>query len=725
VLKGRGKQADVPLRKKLVFSLITTVLFFTLLEAGLALFGVRPRLRQEDPFVGFVSSIPLFVEGRDADGRPLMVTADNKRGIFNVQQFPRDKPPGTYRIFCLGGSTTYGRPYSDATSFSSWLRELLPVADPGRRWEVINAGGISYASYRVARLTDELLEYDPDLFVVYTGHNEFLEERTYGDLRDMPGPLKAAVGLLARTRTWAALSALLNRFRPRPAAESEGRSLLPNEVQAKLDHSAGLDLYERDDPLRDGIIAHYRFSLNRMAEVIRAAGADIVFITPASNLKDFSPFKSQHSDGLEESQRARSEALLAEVRTRMRASEWEEALELSDEALEIDPRFADLHYRRGEALLALGRVEDAEASLRRARDEDVCPLRALSSMQAVVAEVAKKNDAPLVDFAGLVEELTRMKVGHPIAGAGFFLDHVHPTIEGHRRLAVAVVEALIELGAVQPQADWGEPVIAEVAARVEGTIDPKVHAAALANLALTLAWAGKQEDSWQLAFRALESGSEDPTVLMMAGRHYAVEGKKAEALEFFQRALKAEPGSPVIHSQIGFMRAGWRELEAAAAHFFLASLLWRDNDVYHQQLGFMMAERGRPDIALTSLLEAHRINPANRRIEARITQVRSEIGEDGKRLTPPELDVTRYRSGYPRTLAQTQADDSGRRIPHGIWTEWFDGGGLKRFTDYAGGVPHGVSMSWDEGGKPLERLEYRHGVLTPTPSHGESTEASP
>ena len=45
--------------------------------------------------------------------------------------------PETYRIFCLGGSTTYGRPYNDTTSFAGWLRELLPVADPQRRWEVI------------------------------------------------------------------------------------------------------------------------------------------------------------------------------------------------------------------------------------------------------------------------------------------------------------------------------------------------------------------------------------------------------------------------------------------------------------------------------------------------------------------------------------------------------------------------------------------------------------
>ena len=38
--------------------------------------------------------------------------------------------------------------------------------DPTRNWEVINTGGLSYASYRVAALMEQLVEYQPDLFVI-------------------------------------------------------------------------------------------------------------------------------------------------------------------------------------------------------------------------------------------------------------------------------------------------------------------------------------------------------------------------------------------------------------------------------------------------------------------------------------------------------------------------------------------------------------------------------
>ncbi len=63
-----------------------------------------------------------------------------------MQRFGATKEPEARRLFCIGGSTTYGRPFDDATSFCGWLRGFLERVDPEREWEVVNAGGISYAS---------------------------------------------------------------------------------------------------------------------------------------------------------------------------------------------------------------------------------------------------------------------------------------------------------------------------------------------------------------------------------------------------------------------------------------------------------------------------------------------------------------------------------------------------------------------------------------------------
>jgi hypothetical protein len=197
--------------KKVGFSLIATVGFFLILEAVLAVAGVRPLLYDEDPFVGFSGVVPLFVERTGEDGIRVMATAENRLHLFNRQQFPVRKSPGTTRIFCLGGSTTYGHPYVDSTSFAGWLREFLPAADGSRRWEVINAGGISYASYRVTLLMEELVRYQPDLFIVYCGHNEFLEARTYHSMLATPAPIRDLHSRLAATRTFSVLQRLIRR----------------------------------------------------------------------------------------------------------------------------------------------------------------------------------------------------------------------------------------------------------------------------------------------------------------------------------------------------------------------------------------------------------------------------------------------------------------------------------------------------------------------------------
>ena len=279
---------QLPAWKKALFAVAAFVGFFALLEGLLALAGVKPQLAFEDPYVGFASTIPLYV--RDGDE---YVTSPAKDGWFNVQRFPANKPAETFRIFSVGGSTTFGRPYDDRVSFSGWLREFLPVADPSRNWEVINAGGVSYASYRVAAVMEELADYEPDLFLIYSGHNEFLERRTYEGLIEAPEVVMAAGGLLSQTRIYAAGSQLLGRQQQRKA---DGE-LLAEEVDTMLAHSVGPEDYERDDELRSQILAHYRFNLRRMVEIARGASAEAVLITPASSWKDCAPFKSEASVG--------------------------------------------------------------------------------------------------------------------------------------------------------------------------------------------------------------------------------------------------------------------------------------------------------------------------------------------------------------------------------------------------------------------------------------------
>lgn len=595
----RRRARPLSLRKKLLFAGVLTALLLLLAEALLALVGFEPIGFEGDPYVGFASYSPLFVQQTGRDGNAWMVTAESKLSLFNEQRFPKKKPPRAYRIFCMGGSTTYGHLYEDSTSFCGWLREFLDEADDSRRYEVINAGGISYASYRVARLMEELVRYEPDLFIVYTGQNEFLERRTYASAIETPAPVRTLDSLLMRTRTYSAVRRLVKPSGRQPAS---GEGLLPGEVRAILDSSVGPQAYHRDDRLRERVLEHFRFNLDRMVHIARSAGAQVIFVTPASNLRDCSPFKSEHRAGFSDADLAAFEDLLARAE---RAGDPQQALTHLDHAAAIDDRYADVHYRRARLLWQLGRYPDAKAAFVRARDEDVCPLRALTPMPGIVAEIASAHRVSLVDFAGLIESRSE----HGIPGDDWFLDHVHLSIDGYRMLGLALLDEMTKLGIVQPNASWGDEAIDRVTARVEARLDHRAQAVALRNLSKTLGWAGRKDEADRLALQALELSHEDAEALYQAGNAYYERGDLDRALEHYRRSLEMAPNSWQAHYGIGLVLADRGNIEPAMDHYGQALALNPDFADAHYNLARLYEVRSDLDQAAGHYREAIRIQP--------------------------------------------------------------------------------------------------------------------
>ncbi|MEJ2336911.1 MAG: tetratricopeptide repeat protein, partial [Gemmatimonadales bacterium] len=240
--------------------------------------------------------------------------------------------------------------------------------------------------------------------------------------------------------------------------------------------------------MRDAVLEHFRISLQRMTRIAEESGAEIIFVTPASNIRDFSPFKAEPSAGLD-SARIRQIGLLKEsIAEHLDHQEDDQAADLAIQALAIDPRDAELLFLKGRALLALGKVDEARRAFIAARDEDIAPLRALTPVPGIVAEVASENGNGLVDFAGMIEKSS--PAGIP--GEEHFLDHVHPSIEVNRMLALALVDEMIEMRVATPAPTWDDAVITTITERVNRSVDATANAMALANLSRVLTWAGKQ-----------------------------------------------------------------------------------------------------------------------------------------------------------------------------------------------------------------------------------------
>jgi tetratricopeptide (TPR) repeat protein len=525
----------LPRWKKLLYGLLMAVTCLVLLEALLAVAGVKPLTSRHDPFVGFSAALPHFEERAAIGEPPRMRTARNKLSYLNDQNFAAKKPTGTFRIFCLGDSTTYGQPYDDPTSYVGWLRTLLVTASPSQAWEVVNAGGISYASYRVAALMEELVRYEPDLFVVYTGHNEFLEERTYRDVLRTSSTRRWLTLLAAGTRTGAAMHRLLGSPSHAPPVE------LSADVETMLDRSVGPTSYERDDELRRQIVAHFAVSLRQMIDRARAAGVEIVFIRPASNLKDCGPFLSRPDEGLTDAQRLVWQEHVEAGRSLQAAGRHQDAVREFEEALDVDDWAAEVHYLHGQSLQALERYDESEAALVRAVDEDVCPLRMTSDLAAAFDGVVAERGALALDYHQILRDASRIEVGHAVLGAEYFLDHVHPTIEAHGMLAAELARRLWQAGLLPGDGDLSQATIDASARRVHDQVDPVAHAHAEAELARVLFWAGKQDEAGPLALKSLAYNEDDPRVWLIAGIHLQRLGKTEEAVAHLERALELSP----------------------------------------------------------------------------------------------------------------------------------------------------------------------------------------
>lgn len=457
VVPGGGSDAAVRPRRRtggrrILFPLAAVVLGlspFVAVELAFRALGWGMPDWGEDPFVGFSEVHPLFVLSEDGT----RYTTDRGRlGYFRPESFAAEKPQDEFRIFVLGGSTVQGRPFAIETSFTTWLELSLRAAEPQRRWEVVNCGGVSYASYRLVPILKEVLHYQPNLIILYTGHNEFLEERSYRQIKHLPAVIRWCLEQAARTRTYVLARRAYLRSRGRSEADvAADRPVLGPETDAILEYEGGLEQYRRDDAWRRSVVEHYRYNLRRMVGLAQRAGVPLILVNPVSNLRDCPPLKNQHRDGLSEEQLARWTDLFEQAGRHL-STDIGRSIELLEQARQIDDRHAGLHYALGQCYELVGRIEQAKQAYLRAKEEDVCPLRMIEPMHEALFAVARETGTPVVDVRRLVEQ--RSENGIP--GDYLMLDHVHPSIPCHQLVADALMVEMVREGWVRPSPGWGE-----------------------------------------------------------------------------------------------------------------------------------------------------------------------------------------------------------------------------------------------------------------------------
>ena len=221
------------------------------------------------------------------------------------------------------------------------------------------------------------------------------------------------------------------------------------EVDALLDYRGGLEDYHRDDPWREPVVDHFRWNLDQMVTACREQGIPLVMIRPVSNLLDCPPMKFEDASNLSTDRLAQFHEHWE--RAKASAAMPAESLKELHAALAIDPHHAGASFLLGRLEFETSDYELAREHLTRARDDDVCPLRATTRLLDAFHEVTHARSVLAVDAEALFSGLSE----HGIVGNQWLVDHVHPKIEGHQRLGEALAERIIGAGYfVATQNDW-------------------------------------------------------------------------------------------------------------------------------------------------------------------------------------------------------------------------------------------------------------------------------
>jgi lysophospholipase L1-like esterase len=409
------------------------------------LFFTRTRAPNVDPFVdvggGRVAIRPDWVN----DGEGLRGKRGQRAGRqflfpgFRPAELARTKPAGVLRLIGLGDSTSYGLFVGADAAYIAKLGDLIE-ASTGKPVEALNLGCAGFASDRVAALLPTALALDPDLVVVYVGHNEMLGGAD-GPAAGLSPALRLRAALLSHSALFAWLDyawtralrgAESERVREEVAALEAGQipTFVPEDVPAARRGAPTPDFRAR-------AAERYRENLTKIAAEARAARVPLLFVLPVENLR-WPPGLSFHAPGFTQQQEFDS-ALRAAAALR-EAGKPNEALGPLNRAVELSPEYAMAHFQRGELLVELVRDDAARSELRTAIDRDGVTHRITSPLSEVFVDVMKREGATWVDLRPrLQSDLSDAAARH------MFVDHVHPTAAGHAEIADALREPALAL----------------------------------------------------------------------------------------------------------------------------------------------------------------------------------------------------------------------------------------------------------------------------------------
>ncbi|MDD5761576.1 MAG: tetratricopeptide repeat protein [bacterium] len=510
--------------------LLTAFVLFGLMAGSMEFLLGFLHLERYDPEFTPRSSFPLFILGEGEYGNDY-VTNPHFRGALSFQKFARRKETGVFRIFVLGGSAAYGWPGEERDSFTGYLRRSLDTAAPGR-FEIVNVAGMSYGSHRVLDLLKDVIHYGPDLVVVYSGNNEYVERNVLPPGEREGGAAYAVRNRLSRMNIYRAIRLVIRKTPGLGRSLSRSRDADITDLRSNPAVNRGT--LHQSFAVNEQVSGNYRRNLSEMARILGERNIRSVFCSVPVNLDSWRPAEpplrfGDRNEALRWAAKAKEgEGLLSKDPAR--------AADLFGELLRMKSDWAPGAYYRGKALEAKGDFAAALEMLRIARDTDARPVRAFGSFNDAVREVAASGrDAQFLDL----EAIFREKSPNGITGDTLVRDYCHPTEVGHKLIATVLLPVILSAARVEGIRQAVENAIAlDPTARMK---DPKTLAGELYSTGMTYFFGGRPREAEKVYQEVLRINPGHLAAMNNLGNIYVDQRRLPEARALFLRALAIDP----------------------------------------------------------------------------------------------------------------------------------------------------------------------------------------
>ncbi len=576
---------------RLITVLLVPILLLLIIESGLRILNVGYP-------TGFLKKLTI-------DNKDYFV--DNPH--FTYQYFPKSlarlptpfivpvsKQDKEIRIVILGASAALGDPAPEL-GFSRILELMLKERHPDYSFKIINAAIVAINSHVVRTIAEDVVDLQPDLFVVFLGNNEVIGP--YG-----PGTaftefsrhlfVIRAGGLLRTTRTGQATQSLIDRI--------AGQTDVPRKwggMGMFLENKLGAH-----DEALSGVYQHFEINLRDICETARDAEIECLVSTVPSNIRQSAPFYSVHKPDLTAVDLTSWDEHFTKGLEELRSGRVDEARDLLKEAEKIDDHHAELLFHLGRCHLKRGDHATAHQYFEKARDMDALRFRADSEINNIIRRLGaagKDRGVRLID----AERVFERKAVYSSPGEDLFYEHVHMNFHGNYVLAEAVLpiveDALLHRVGGAGIVQRSHPREVESGKRL-GFTDWKLKEILGEDILLRMRVPpfSNQYDIREV----LERWSEKLTALKGASDFYRV--SKLE----YEEALKQAGDDWMLHFDYGKMLMGnSAELEESLLHFERVAELIPNNYHAHIYRGVVLHELNRDEESLAAYERAIEFRP--------------------------------------------------------------------------------------------------------------------